>query len=116
MKKMLFLLIIIALPLAAKECSLGMVAGIAGDSLILVDGLKIHVPNARQAFVNQRNELIGFENVQFPFTATLIKENIQSTDGSDESRDDQVPGLISIRIRIDKTYEIKDGRAVEKMH
>jgi len=116
MKKLLFFLIIIALPLAAEECSVGMVAGIAGDSLILVDGLKIHVPNARQAFVNQRNEIVGFENVQFPFTATLLRENIQPADGSDETRDDQVPGFISVRIRIDKTYEIKDGRAVEKTH
>jgi len=76
MKKLILCLIVMTLPLVAWETYLGMVAGAAGDSLVLVDiEEKIHVPglSTGRVYIDKNGNPIDPSTVTFPFTAMLIK-------------------------------------------
>jgi len=105
MRKIILFLLAIMLPLCAEEIYLGMVAGVDGDSLILVDGGKVYVRNLLfNRYVNANNLPIDATNVTFPFTASLtINEQIP-----EHAR------VHSVRVKIHTFYDIKDGRLVER--
>ncbi|MBE0433282.1 hypothetical protein IBX73_07445 [candidate division WOR-3 bacterium] len=100
MKKIILLSLVLSLGLFAEETYLGMVDGIEGDSLILVDGLKIYVPNARGSLTH-RDPDVDVQGISFPFTASLVRDRLSR---------------IGVRtyIRIEQLYEVKDGRLTEK--
>ena len=100
MKKIIFLSLAFALCLFAEETYLGMVHGIEGDSLVLVDGLRIYVPNARGSLV-YANPDMSTEDISFPLTATLVRDRLSRT-GS------------RTYVRIEKLYEVVNGQLVEK--
>lgn len=100
MKAMILLLLTFSLCLFAEETYLGMVHGIDGDSLVLVDGLKIHVPNARGSLV-YKNVSTDAQNISFPFTASLISDR-KSRAGA------------RTYVRVERLYEIRQGRLIEK--
>jgi hypothetical protein len=100
MNKIILLLLTLSLCLFADEIYLGMVHGIKGDSLILADGLRIYVPNARSSLVYE-NAFTDAENVSFPFTASLIRDRL-SRSGT------------RTYVRIEQQYLLIEGRFVEK--
>lgn len=102
MKKIIFLSLAFFLCLFAEETYLGMVHAIEGDSLVLADGPRIYVRNARGSLVHANPEIdIDVQDVSFPFTASLVQDR-QSRTG------------VRTYIRIDRLYEIKDGQLIEK--
>ncbi|UCF71274.1 MAG: hypothetical protein JSW49_03055 [candidate division WOR-3 bacterium] len=100
MKMIILLSLTLCLCLFAEETYLGMVHGIEGDSLVLVDGLRIYVPNARASLVH-RNLEFDVQNISFPFTASLVRDRLSRTG-------------VRTYIRIEKLYEVVDGRLIEK--
>lgn len=111
MKKLLLCLIIFALPLMAAEISLGMVSGAQGDSLILVDGLKVHVPNLAYAqYLADNDHLLDNIKITYPYTASLVFNKL-----SDSDPDSRAASSASIpTIKIHAFYDIVEGRAVER--
>ncbi len=109
MKKLLLCLIIVALPLMAEEIWLGMVSGAQGDSLILVDGLKIYVPNLTFAqYLSEDDHLLDNIEITYPFTASLVVNDLSDP----ESR--AVSSASIPTIKIYEFYEVKEGRLVER--
>ncbi len=105
MKYLILFLIIITPALFAEEISLGMVYGAEGDSLILVDGLKVYVPNLSQGkYVSESNQELKMADVQFPFTASLI---IPDQDLPPEK------AIQLVYVKIHKFYSEVNGRLVE---
>jgi hypothetical protein len=105
MKKLIIFLIIISLPLLAEEISLGMVTGIKGDSLILVDGLKVHVPRASLGrYINENNQPVDAASISFPFTASLVVNR----ELPEQAR------AQTTMVKIHKFYVEIDGRLVER--
>jgi hypothetical protein len=100
MKKIIFLSLVCVLCLFAEEIGLGMVHGIEGDSLVLVDGLRIYVPNALGSLVYTNPE-ISIQDISFPFTATLVRDRLSRT-GS------------RTYVRIEQLYDVVNGQLVEK--
>ena len=100
MKKIIILSLALVLGLFAEETYLGMVHAIEGDSLVLVDGLRIYVPNARGSLIHA-NPDIELQNPPFPFTATLVRDRLSRT------------GVRTL-IRIEQFYEVKNGRLIER--
>lgn len=116
MKKMILFLIILALPVAAREIWLGVVCGMAGDSLLLVDGLKIHVPGLSAGkFVNESNAGIDVAAITFPFKASLVIDDrsaavvdIHTDSGVKPEYEDLV------WVKIHNFCEVIEGRLVDK--
>lgn len=105
MKKLIIFLTIISLPLLAEEISLGVVTGIKGDSLILVDGLKVHVPRASLGrYIDENNQPIDAASVSFPFSASLVVNRELSG---------QVRAQTTM-VKIHAFYDKIDGRLVER--
>jgi hypothetical protein len=112
MKKLLLCLIIFTLPLAAGEIWLGMVVGAQGDSLLLVDGMKVYVPNLSYAqYISESDQLLDDVEITFPCTITLITDDI-STPDDPESRIASNARFATIKIH--KFYELEEGRLVER--
>jgi len=111
MKKLLLCLILLAIPLMAEEIWLGMVSGIQGDSLILVDDLKVYVPNiAFVRYLSEDDHVLENVEITFPYTASLIVTGRSDTDPT--SRIDTETSFTAIKIY--KFYDIKEGRLVER--
>lgn len=111
MKKLLLCLIIFALPLMAAEISLGMVSGAQGDSLILVDGLKVHVPNLAYAqYLSDNDHLLDNIKITYPYTASLVFNELSDSDPASRV----VSSSIISTIKIYEFYEVKEGRLVER--
>lgn len=100
MKKIIILSLALVLGLFAQETYLGIVHAIEGDSLVLVDGLRIYVPNARGSLVYANPE-IDVQEVTFPFAASLVRDRLSRT------------GVRTL-IRVEQLYEIKNGQLVER--
>jgi hypothetical protein len=100
MKAMILLLLTFSLCLFAEETYLGIVHSIEGDSLVLVDGLKIHVPNARGSLV-YKNMPTDAQNISFPFRASLIKDRASRAGAR-------------TYVRIERLYEIREGKLIAK--
>jgi molybdopterin/thiamine biosynthesis adenylyltransferase len=104
MKKLILCLIIIVLPIFAEEISLGMVDSVKGDTLTLVDGLKICVPNlSRGRYIDENNVAISVTSVTFPFTASLVRDETLPKHLRDQN----------VFVKIHKFYKLVQGRAVE---
>lgn len=111
MKKLLLCLIIFALPLMAVEISLGMVSGAQGDSLILVDNLKVYVPNLAYAqYLSDNDHLLDNIEITYPYTASLVFNELSDSDPNSRAASS---GGIPI-IKIHAFYDIVEGRAVER--
>ena len=93
------------MPVLAMDISLGMVSGIKGDSLILVDGLKVHVPGVSVGrYIDENNQAVDAAAVTFPFTASLVM-------------DIEMPAHVRARttkVKIHKFYDTINGRLVER--
>lgn len=100
MKKIIILSLALVLGLFAEETYLGIVHAIEGDSLVLVDGLRIYVPNARGSLVYANPE-IDVQSLSFPFAASLVRDRLSRT------------GVRTL-IRVEQLYEIKNGQLVER--
>jgi hypothetical protein len=115
MKKLLLLIIICTAPVLAADVFLGIATGINGDTLILTDNLKICVPNLRQAFVNTRNETIGFEKITFPLEAVLVTPGDETTPPTDDNDLGRAKlGITTTFVKVNKFFDVKDGRLVQK--
>jgi len=105
MKKIILFLIVICLPLCAEEIWLGMVAGVDGDSLILVDGEKVYVKNLLfNRYINEVDQPLDATRVTFPFSASLVIN-------------EQMPEHMranTVRVKIHTFYDLKRGRLIEK--
>lgn len=115
MKRLLLCITILAVALFAEEISLGLVVGAEADSLILVDGLKVHVPNLTYArYITEGNDEANLSSITYPYTASLVINT-----GSDEEDPfssptaEESPRNIPV-IKIHKFYSIVDGRLVER--
>ena len=112
MKELLLCLIIFTLPLAAGEISLGMVVGIEGDHLLLVDDMKVHVPNLSFAqYISDSDALLDNVEITFPCTMSLITNDLSAPDDP-ESRVSSNARFATIKIH--KFYELEEGRLVER--
>ncbi len=100
MKAIILLLLTFSLCLFAEETFLGMVHSIEGDSLVLVDGLRVYVQNARASLV-YKNMPTDAQNISFPFTASLISDR-KSRVGA------------RTYVRVERLYEVKKGRLIAK--
>ncbi|MDH4209897.1 MAG: hypothetical protein OEV79_00390 [candidate division WOR-3 bacterium] len=100
MKAIILLLLTFSLCLFAEETFLGMVHSIEGDSLVLVDGLRVYVQNARASLV-YKNMPKDAQNISFPFTASLISDR-KSRVGA------------RTYVRVERLYEVKKGRLIAK--
>ncbi len=116
MNKLILCLLIIILPIAAEEIWLGYVWAEEGDSLILVDGIKVYVPNLSSGsrYLNTKNEVLASSSVRFPFTANLVTMESVSLDEDDLAIDvNRVPSNVYY-VKILKYYEVVDGRMVDR--
>jgi hypothetical protein len=104
MKKIILLLVLIALPLMAEEIWLGMVMGIEGDSLVLTDNLKIYSPAQFRQYTIGDEELLDLDEITFPFKASLIKD--------DKSAEFKLVPKTTIKIH--NFYDVIDGRPVKR--
>lgn len=111
MKKLFLLLIIFCLPLIAEEIWLGMAIGAEGDSLILVDNLKVYVPGLSLGrYVNEDNQSISLSSIKFPFTASIVRPDQQTS--QDATNDRNV--IANTYVKIHKFYDVVNGRLVER--
>lgn len=105
MKKIILFVFLLVVALCAEEIYLGMVAGVDGDSLMLVDGKKVYIRNLQfNRYVNKNNQPIDATTVTFPFTASL-------------TINEQMPEHVrqhSVRVKIHEFYDIRDGRLVKR--
>lgn len=112
MKRLFLLLIVICVPLIAEEIWLGMVDGAEGDSLILVDGLKVYVPGLSLGrYVNEDNQAIDVSSIKFPFTASLVRPDQEMTS---EDETDMRGVLGHTYVKIHKFYDVVNGRLEER--
>ncbi len=115
MKKLLLLLLIFCMPLIAEEIWLGLAVGAEGDSLILVDNLKIYVPGLSLGkYIGEDNQAISVSAVKFPFTASLVRITQGTALPTDETAPIEVKHLVNTYVRIHKFYNVVNGRLVEK--
>ncbi len=111
MKRLVLILIIFFLPLIAEEIWLGMAIDAKGDTLILVDNLKVYVPGLSLGkYINQNNQAVDVNSVKFPFTASLVMPDGQGL--PHEKADRNV--IANTYIKIHKYYKIVNGRLVEE--
>jgi hypothetical protein len=100
MKKLIICLIIIVLPIFAEEIGIGLVVGTNGDTLLIVDGLKIYVPNLSQGrYIDENNFPISPAMVTFPFKASLVRNETLTEHLRDQS----------MFVKIHKFYKLVDG-------
>jgi len=124
MKKLALLLIIITLPLLAQEVSqeiyLGLVTGAEGDSLILVDGLKVYVANlsmAKYIYGDDDTDMSlpgTLTAISYPFTATLINPGYYTKQAGNENSRSAVTQYHPAIIKIHKFYDVVNGKLVER--
>jgi hypothetical protein len=100
MKAIIILLLTFSLCLFAEETYLGIVHSIEGDSLVLVDGLRIYVQNARGSLV-YKNMPTDAQNISFPFKASLISDRMSRTGAR-------------TYVRVERLYDVKDGKLIAK--
>ncbi len=100
MKAIILLLLTFSLWLFAEETYLGIVHSIKGDSLVLVDGLKVYVPNARGSLV-YKNVPTDAQNISFPFRATLVRDRMSRAGAR-------------TYVRVERLYEIRQGKLIAK--
>jgi hypothetical protein len=97
-----------ALPLMAEDMSLGMVTGVKGNALILVDGLKVSVPGASMGryirYIDGNNQAVDPASITFPFTASLIINKDLPTNMRAQTT----------VVKIHKFYDVVEGRLVER--
>jgi hypothetical protein len=119
MKLLALFLILITFPLLAqddfntdvREIYLGLVVGAQGDSLLLVDELKVYVPNLSYAQYIDDNENTINTAISYPFKASLVIANASG----DLSSESGIAGRTAVRtIKIHKFYDVVDGRLVER--
>lgn len=115
MKKLILCITLLTVVSFAEEISLGLVVGAEGDSLILVDGVKVYVPNLAYArYITKENSEANLTSVTYPYTASLItataadEEDPFSLPTAEES-----PRNVSV-IKIHAFYDIVDGRLVKR--
>lgn len=114
MKRLFLCLVIFGLPLMADEIWLGMAMGAEGDTLLLVDNLKVYVPGLSQGrYVGADNQAISAQSVTFPFTASLVRVNQEVMTGGDATSADK-NAVVTTYVRTHKFYDVVDGRLVEK--
>jgi hypothetical protein len=105
MKHLLICLIIVALPLMAEEISLGIVTGIKGNTLILVDGLEVTLPRTSVGrFIDEDNQALDASSITFPFRASLLVNT---------ELPQQMRAQTTV-VKIYKFYEVHEGRLVER--
>jgi hypothetical protein len=112
MKKLILCFVIMTLPLVAWETYLGMVAGAAGDSLVLVDvEEKVHVPglSTGRVYIDKNGNALDPSSVTFPFTAMLIKH-----DESETRTLGRYAVTQPVYVQILQSYKIVSGRQVPK--
>jgi hypothetical protein len=89
----------------ADEVWLGMVTGIKGNSLILVDGLEVRMPGTSLGrYIDENNQAVDASLITFPFTASLISNTELPTHMRAQST----------VIQIHKFYDVVEGRLVER--
>lgn len=119
MKLLALLLALITVPLLAQddfdtdanEISLGLVVGAQGDSLLLVDGLKVYVPNLGFAQYIDDNDISISTAISYPFTASLVLTNA----GGGLTSESRTTGrTVTNTIKIHDFYEVVDGRLVKR--
>jgi hypothetical protein len=111
MKKLFLLLIVFCLPLIAEEIWLGMATGAQGDTLILVDNLKVYVPGLSLGrYISGDGQAISVNSITFPFTASLVKPDQQIADTEETDK----ASIAHTYIKIHKFYNVVNGRLVEK--
>ena len=103
MKHLMICLVIMALPLMAEEISLGMVTGVKGNSLVLVDGLEVSIGRSIR-YISENDQAVDATSITFPFTASLITDTEQPTN---------VRARTTL-VKIHKFYDVVDGRLVER--
>jgi hypothetical protein len=87
----------------ADEVSLGMVTGINGNALVLVDGVEVRMPGISIGrFIDENNQAVDASSIAFPFTASLIS----NTELPEHMR------AQSTVIKIHKFYDVVEGRLV----
>lgn len=105
MKHLIICLVIMALPLMAEEISLGMVTGVKGNALVLVDGLEVSMPGASMGrYIYENNQAVDAASITFPFTASLITNT-------------ELPAHMRAQttvVKIHKFYDVVEGRLVER--
>lgn len=105
MKKIILFALVFIVPLCADQIYLGMVSGVDGDSLILVDGQKVYVCNLQfNRYIDEYNHPVDATTVTFPFTASL-------------TINEQMPEHVrahSVRVKIHEFYDVREGRLVKK--
>uniref|UniRef100_A0A7V3RGN4 Uncharacterized protein n=1 Tax=candidate division WOR-3 bacterium TaxID=2052148 RepID=A0A7V3RGN4_UNCW3 len=117
MKRILLFLIFLSLPLLAEEIWLGVVDGMKGDTLILVDGLKIYVPGlASGKFVLENNAPMDISAITFPIKASLVIDERGNRKAPEILNADGVKPEFShlVYVKVHKFCEIKNGRLVDK--
>jgi hypothetical protein len=112
MKKLILCFVIMTLPLVAWESYLGMVAGAAGDSLMLVDiEKKVHVPglSTGQVYIDKKGNPLDASTITFPFTAMLIQY-----DESESRTLSRYAVTQPVYVQILQFYKIVNGRQVPR--
>jgi len=123
MKLLTLFLVLITFPLLAQddfdsytqEISLGLVIGAQGDSLLLVDGGKVYVPNLSYArYIDAHDNMVS-TTISYPFTASLI---VTYAGGSDSPimEAHSAGRTVTNVIKIHQYYEIIDGQLVKRNH
>ncbi|MBN2621566.1 hypothetical protein JXB22_10835 [candidate division WOR-3 bacterium] len=121
MKLLALFLVLITFPLLAQddfdqnvqEISLGMVVGAQGDSLLLVDGVKVYVPNLSFARYIDNDDNMVSTAISYPFTASLV---ITEAGGGIVSEDRSAGRTVTNTIKIHDFYDIVDGRLIKRNH
>jgi hypothetical protein len=111
MKRLFLLLITICLPLIAEEIWLGIAVGAEGDTLILVDNLKVYVPGLSLGkYISEDGQTINSTSITFPFAASLVRpdQKFTPTEEADKVR------IAHTYVKIHKFYNVINGRLVEK--
>jgi hypothetical protein len=89
----------------AEEISLGMVTGIKGNTLILVDGLEVSLPRGSMGrYIDENNRVVDAASITFPFRASLVV-------------DTELPAHLRAQttvVKIHKFYDVVEGRLVER--
>lgn len=119
MKLLTLFVALITVPLLAQdafdtdmqEMWLGLVVGAQGDSLLLVDEVKVHVPNLNYATFIDDNDHIINTAISYPFTASLVSTSVSSGLSSEARTEART---VTTTIKIHDFYDVVDGRLVKR--
>ncbi len=115
MKKILLIWMIFCLPLIAEEIWLGVVWEMSADTLLLVDGLKIHVPGLSAGrFVAENNVALDSKAITFPFKASLVIRDEVPLNKVLKENGVRPEYAHYVYIKIHNFCDIKDGRLVDR--